>query len=107
MRFTNSGTEANTTVIGAAVAITSRRKILVFSGGYHGSTLVFPMVLMKGATAPTMNLPHDFLFAPYNNIPETRSIVESTKEHDLAAVLVEPIQPSGGCRPASKKTVLS
>ena len=71
VRFTNSGTEANTTARGAAVVITSRRKILVFSGGYHGSTLVFPMTLMKGLTAPAMNLPYEFVFAPYNNIPET------------------------------------
>lgn len=103
VRFTNSGTEANTTALAAALAITSRRKILVFSGGYHGSTLVFPMVLMKGSTAPCMNLPHEFVFAPYNNIPETRSILEKVGPSSLAAVLVEPIQGSGGCRPATKE----
>lgn len=75
VRFTNSGTEANTTALGAAVAITKRRKILVFSGGYHGSTLVFPMALMQGAAAP-MNLPHEFVHAPYNNISETSAILD-------------------------------
>ncbi|KAH7319082.1 putative acetylornithine aminotransferase [Rhexocercosporidium sp. MPI-PUGE-AT-0058] len=103
VRFTNSGTEANTTALAAAVAITSRRKIMVFSGGYHGSTLVFPMALMKGSTAPSMNLPHEFVFAPYNNIPETRSILNKIGPCNLAAVLVEPIQGSGGCRPATKE----
>jgi len=103
VRFTNSGTEANTTAIGAAVAITSRRKILVFSSGYHGSTLVFPMALMKGSTAPSMNLPYEFVFAPYNNIPETRSALDKIGPSSLAAILVEPVQGSGGCRPGTKE----
>ncbi|KAI4944258.1 hypothetical protein J4E91_008813 [Alternaria rosae] len=103
VRFTNSGTEANTTALGAALAITKRRKILVFSGGYHGSTLVFPMALMKGSTAPCMNLPHEFVHAPYNNIPETKAILEGLPKASLAAILVEPIQGSGGCRAATKE----
>jgi glutamate-1-semialdehyde 2,1-aminomutase len=101
VRFTNSGTEANTTALGAAVAITKRRKILVFSGGYHGSTLVFPMALMRGAAAP-MNLPHEFVHAPYNNIPETSAILEDLPKDSLAAILVEPVQGSGGCRAATQ-----
>ncbi|OAG35512.1 hypothetical protein AYO21_10320 [Fonsecaea monophora] len=101
VRFTNSGTEANTTALNAAVAITSRRKILVFSGGYHGSTLVFPMTLMKDSMPAPMNLPHEFVFAPYNNISETKTIVEKVGGNNLAAILVEPVQGSGGCRPAT------
>lgn len=102
VRFTNSGTEANTTALGAALAVTGKRKILVFSGGYHGSTLVFSMQLMKGSTAPCMNLPHEFIFAPYNNVEETKSVVRAHGEENLAAILVEPIQGSGGCRPATR-----
>lgn len=102
VRFTNSGTEANTTALAAAVAITRRKKILVFSGGYHGSTLVFPIALMKGSTAPSMNLPHDFVHAPYNNITETDVIIKNLPQESLAAILVEPVQGSGGCRPATK-----
>ncbi|PVH91676.1 putative acetylornithine aminotransferase [Periconia macrospinosa] len=102
VRFTNSGTEANTTALGAALAITKRRKILVFSGGYHGSTLVFPIALMQGSTAPCMNLPHDFVYAPYNNISETSAILEDLPQDTLAAILVEPVQGSGGCRAATK-----
>ena len=104
VRFTNSGTEANTTALGAAIAITGKNKILVFSGGYHGSTLVFPMTLMEGSTKAPMNLPHEFVFAPFNNIEETRRILGSTgSSHELAAVLVEPVQGSGGCRPATRE----
>jgi glutamate-1-semialdehyde 2,1-aminomutase len=101
VRFTNSGTEANTTALAAALAITQRKKILVFSSGYHGSTLVFPIAMIQGAKGPSMNLPHDFVFAPYNNIPETQHIVQNLPAESLAAILVEPIQGSGGCRPAT------
>ncbi|KAF9770783.1 hypothetical protein IL306_011611, partial [Fusarium sp. DS 682] len=103
VRFTNSGTEANTIVLGVALAITKRRKILVFSNGYHGSTLVFPMALIRGTTAPYMNLPHDFVYAPYNNIPETSAILNDLPPDTLAAILVEPVQGSAGCRPATKE----
>jgi glutamate-1-semialdehyde 2,1-aminomutase len=48
IRFTTSGTEANTTVLGAAVAWTvGRKKVLVLSNGYHGSTIIFPMDLCR------------------------------------------------------------
>jgi glutamate-1-semialdehyde 2,1-aminomutase len=103
VRFTNSGTESNTTALGAALAITKRRKILVFSSGYHGSTLVFSMALMQGSTAPSMNLPHEFVYAPYNNIAETSAILKDLPQDSLAAILVEPIQGSGGCRAATKQ----
>ncbi|RJE24355.1 Glutamate-1-semialdehyde 2,1-aminomutase [Aspergillus sclerotialis] len=99
VRFTNSGTEANTMAIATALNVTGRKKILVFSSGYHGATLVFPLALMKGDKVATMNLPHDFVYAPYNNIEETREILGQLPRDSLAAILVEPIQGSGGCRP--------
>ncbi|KAF4333053.1 acetylornithine aminotransferase [Fusarium beomiforme] len=101
VRFTNSGTEANTTVLAAAVAITGKKKILVFSSGYHGSTLVFPSSSIQNRIPSIMNLPHEFIYAPYNNIEETRLVLSSADTNSLAAILVEPIQGSGGCQPAS------
>src|SRR6195256_6243687 len=35
VRFTNSGTEANLMAVSAALAITGKKKVLVFAGGYH------------------------------------------------------------------------
>ncbi|KAK3640786.1 hypothetical protein LTR56_011663 [Elasticomyces elasticus] len=103
VRFTNSGTEANTTAVAASIAITGRKKILVFSSGYHGSTLVFPMISAQASTELSMNLPYDFVYAPYNNITETREVINNLPKDSLAAILVEPIQGSGGCRPAKKE----
>lgn len=101
VRFTNSGTESNTVAIAAALNITGRRKILVFSNGYHGGTLIFPMDLMQNPATRNVNLPHEFVFAPYNNIDETEAIIGALAPQSLAAILVEPLQGSGGCRPAT------
>src|SRR4051794_3185804 len=93
VRFTNSGTEANTMALAAAIAYTGRKKILVFKNGYHGGTLHFPSTLSD----VNVNLPHDFIIAPYNDVAGTRAIVEALPTDSLAAILVEPIQGSGGC----------
>lgn len=41
LRFTNSGTEANLMALAAAKVYTSKKKILVFSGGYHGGVFAW------------------------------------------------------------------
>ncbi|KIW00475.1 uncharacterized protein PV09_07998 [Verruconis gallopava] len=107
VRFTNSGTEANTCAIGAAIAFTQRKKVLVFSNAYHGGTLMFSMALMRGdLNSANINLPHEFVFAPFNNIEETQEIVEALPKESLAAIIVEPVQGSGGCRPATREFML-
>ncbi|EHK97224.1 putative Uncharacterized aminotransferase [Glarea lozoyensis 74030] len=107
VRFTNSGTEANMMAIGAAIAWTGRKKILVFSSGYHGGTFIFTMAMCKwyhsktSSTPPlNINLPHEFVAAPFNNLKETKIIIESLPKDSLAAILIEPVQGSSGCRPA-------
>jgi len=85
--------------LAAAVAFTGRKKILVFRKGYHGSTLYFPSTLSN----VNINLPHDFVIAPYNDIPGTRAIIEALPSESLAAILVEPIQGNGGCIVGSKE----
>jgi glutamate-1-semialdehyde 2,1-aminomutase len=101
VRFTNSGTESNTMAIAAALNFTGRKKVLVFTGGYHGGTLIFSAEYIQQPNVPSSNLPHDFVFAPYNNINETRKVLDDLPPNTLAAVLLEPLQGSGGCRPAS------
>jgi glutamate-1-semialdehyde 2,1-aminomutase len=88
--------------IAAAVAFTNRKKILVFTNGYHGGTLSFPSTL----SATNVNLPHDFVLAPYNDIQGTRSIISSLPRDSLAAILVEPIQGNGGCIVGKKDFLL-
>ena len=94
LRFTNSGTEANLLAIAAAKAHTGRSKVVVFDGAYHGGLLTF-----VGGNA-AVNVPHEFILAPYNDI-ETFMRLFRANATDVAAVLVEPMQGAGGCIPAT------
>ena len=93
LRFTNSGTEANLMALAAATAHTGRRKVLVFNGAYHGGVLSF------GGGGSPVNVPHDFVVAPYNDLAAVRALVQAHGPQ-LAAILVEPMLGAGGCIPA-------
>ncbi|KAK8088443.1 hypothetical protein PG997_003404 [Apiospora hydei] len=98
VRFCNSGTEANTFALAAAMEFTKRTKILVFDNGYHGGTLSF------GSRTNPLNLPHDFIFGTYNDIDATRAVLATTTTDGdvLAAILVEPMLAAGGQVPARR-----
>jgi glutamate-1-semialdehyde 2,1-aminomutase len=94
LRFTNSGTEANLLALALAVVHTGRRKVLVFDGGYHGGVLSF------GGSGAAVNVPHDWLRAPYNDLDAATALVRQHGQA-LAAILVEPMLGSGGCIPGT------
>jgi glutamate-1-semialdehyde 2,1-aminomutase len=94
LRFTNSGTEANLLALATAIAHTGRQKVLVFDGAYHGGVLSF------GGAAGSVNVPHDWLRAPYNDLDAAAAQVQRDGA-DLAAILVEPMLGSGGCIPGT------
>jgi glutamate-1-semialdehyde 2,1-aminomutase len=93
VRFTNSGTEANLMALATAAAHTRRRGVLAFRGAYHGGVLTF------AAGVSPINVPYDFVLAPYNDIQATLALIERHAE-ELAAIIVEPMMGSGGCIPA-------
>jgi glutamate-1-semialdehyde 2,1-aminomutase len=98
LRFTNSGTEANLLALAVAVAHTGRHKVLVFDGAYHGGVLSF-----GGATASataSVNVPHDWLRAPYNDLDAVAEHVRRDGAQ-IAAILVEPMLGAGGCIPGT------
>ncbi|KAL3705901.1 hypothetical protein TMatcc_006910 [Talaromyces marneffei ATCC 18224] len=97
VRFTNSGTEASMMAIAAAMNFTNRDRILVFTNGFHGSTINFP----TPAPAKSIVLPLKFVVAPFNDIEGTKGIISRQPEHSLAAIFVEPVQGAGGAIPAS------
>ncbi|GGF89962.1 hypothetical protein GCM10010912_38930 [Paenibacillus albidus] len=97
--FYNSGTEAVMVALRLARATTRRNKVVIFSGSYHGT---FDGVLgvanpdsdtlstlpMAPGIAP--NFVNDIMILNYNN-PEALVIIREYA-HELAAVLVEPVQ---------------
>jgi glutamate-1-semialdehyde 2,1-aminomutase len=94
LRFTNSGTEANLLALALAVTHTGRRKVLVFDGAYHGGVLSF------GGAAGSVNVPHDWLLAPYNELAAAAAHAQRDGDK-LAAILVEPMLGAGGCIPGT------
>ena len=95
VRFTNSGTEANMMCLTLARHHTKRAGVLVFRGGYHGSVLTF-----TGGGPSAMTAPMDFIMSDYNDLDGTLAILREHKDR-IGAVILEPMQGSGGCIPAS------
>ena len=97
--FCNSGTEAVMTALRLARTATGRTKIALFSGSYHGH---FDGVLATAQTvdgnlrsvplAPgiAQNIVEDVLVLDYGN-PQSLEVLQA-HAHELAAVLVEPVQ---------------
>lgn len=96
LRFTNSGTEANLMALTAALRFTGRRKIVVFSGGYHGGVLGF------GDQPSPTTVPFDFLVLPYNDADTAHAQIDAHGA-DIAAILVEPMQGASGCIPGGRE----
>jgi glutamate-1-semialdehyde 2,1-aminomutase len=90
IRFTNSGTEANLLAISLARIFTKRPKVMVFNGGYHGAVFGF-----AGGGSP-INVPFDYVLAPYNDTTATLALVEQYAT-ELAAIILEPMMGGGGC----------
>jgi glutamate-1-semialdehyde 2,1-aminomutase len=97
LRFCNSGTEATLLALSLARAVTGRPAVLVFEGGYHGSVFSF----VAGAGAP-MNAPFPFVVGRYNDAEDAARLI-AEHAHELAAVIVEPMQGSGGVIPAERE----
>lgn len=90
VRFCNSGTEANIMALSTARAVTGRKKIVAMHDGYHGGVLTFA----HGGSP--LNLPFPFLFATYNDVEGTRSLLRAEGK-EIAAVILEPMMGAGGC----------
>ncbi|HML38353.1 MAG TPA: aminotransferase class III-fold pyridoxal phosphate-dependent enzyme, partial [Bacillota bacterium] len=102
--------EANMHVLRIARAYTNRAKIIKTEGGYHGTTDVFEASvdpnIKKAGTLDKINvIPEsrgvsenalkDVLVVPFNDIENTKRVVES-HYHDVACLIIEPIMGSAG-----------
>lgn len=95
VRFTNSGTEANLMAIGTAIDFTGRPGVVVFDHAYHGGVLSFGA--SPDADHGRLNVPHDIRVGRFNDVESLDRLITA----DVGCVVVEPVQGSGGCRPAS------
>ena len=106
VRYTNSGTEATLLAIRIAQAYTDKYKIAKFEGHYHGgyNQVLFSVNPNLGEAGPEHE-PHavpdssgmsqrekeSTIILPFNNLEATEAILRK-HAHELAAVIVEPVQ---------------
>ncbi|GGF50237.1 aspartate aminotransferase family protein [Azorhizobium oxalatiphilum] len=102
IRFTTSGSESTFHAIRLARGFTGKSKILKFEGAYHGthdyaqlSTSPKTLANFPSPVPDTAGIPREvqdlMLVAPYNDIDTFASLI-AEHAHELAAVIVEPIQ---------------
>jgi len=104
VRFTNSGTEATMAAIRVARGVTRRDAIVKFAGCWHGHADSF--LIAAGSSALSLGQPDSpgvpadvarhTLVAPYGDADAVDAICS---EHDVAAVIVEPVAGNMGCIP--------
>jgi glutamate-1-semialdehyde 2,1-aminomutase len=70
----NSGTEANLHALAGARRSTGRRKVVVFTGGYHGSVLGFWDGVQENGVDKD-----DWIIGKYNDVEGAKDLIEITK----------------------------
>ena len=102
VRFTTSGSESTFHAIRLARGFTGKNKILKFEGAYHGN---HDYAQLSTSPKQTSNFPSPqpdtngipdvvqdlMLVAPFNDLDVLRGLLEA-HAHELAAVIIEPIQ---------------
>jgi glutamate-1-semialdehyde 2,1-aminomutase len=106
LRFVNSGTEATMSALRLARAYTGRKKIIKFSGCYHGHADM--LLVQAGSGVATMGLPDspgvpaettvNTLTAEYNDSAAVAQLFR-TYPGEIAAIIVEPIAANMGLVP--------
>lgn len=109
IRMVNSGTEATMTALRVARGVTGRRRVVKFTGSYHGHH--DSLLIKAGSGAATLGVPDSAgvpkdiaeltITVPYNDI-EALKAVFSAHGRDIAAVIAEPVAGNMGTVPPSR-----
>lgn len=90
----NSGAEANENAIKLASFHTGKKKIIYFSGAFHGRTAAAVACTDNPKIVAPVNQSENFIKLPFNNLEALEN--EFKTNSDIAGVIVEGIQGVGG-----------
>ncbi len=96
----NSGAEANENALKLASFVTGRKKIIAFTGSFHGRTSLAVAATDNSSIVAPVNETDNIVFLPFNNEAALQACFD-TEGDNIAAVIVEGIQGVGGIRVAS------
>ncbi len=106
LRLVNSGTEAAMSAVRLARAVTGRRKLIKFAGGYHGHADA--LLVEAGSGVATLGIPgtpgitpgaaEDTFVAPYNDLDGVQAAL-ARWPRQVAAIIVEPVAGNMGVVP--------
>lgn len=107
MRMTSSGTEAAMSAVRLARAVTGREVVIKFAGAYHGHS--DGLLVEAGSGLATLGVPGSpgviaaqaaaTVVVPWN---VREAVIRALAEHDVAALLAEPIAANMGVVPPAE-----
>lgn len=88
----NSGAEANENALKLASFVTGRKKVIAFSGAFHGRTSLAVAATDNAKIVAPINQTDNIVFVPFNSTEAFLSAMDGS----VAAVIIEGIQGVGG-----------
>ena len=96
----NSGAEASENALKLASFVTGRKKIIAFTGSFHGRTSLAVAATDNSSIVAPVNETDNIIFLPFNDEAALQACFD-TEGDRIAAVITEGIQGVGGIRVAS------
>ncbi len=97
----NSGAEANENALKLASFYNGRKKVIAFSGAFHGRTSLAVAVTDNPKIVAPINQTENVIFLPFNNEVALEETFKAQGD-EISAVIIEGIQGVGGIKEASK-----
>lgn len=96
----NSGAEANENALKLASFYNGRKKVIAFTGAFHGRTSLAVAVTDNPKIVAPVNATDNVVFLPFNDEEALRSAFAQSGDQ-ISAVIIEGIQGVGGIKEAS------
>ncbi|MFF5384154.1 aspartate aminotransferase family protein [Pedobacter suwonensis] len=97
----NSGAEANENALKLASFYNGRKKVIAFTGAFHGRTSLAVAVTDNPKIVAPVNQTENVIFLPHNNEVALEETFKA-QGSEISAVIIEGIQGVGGIKEASK-----